>query len=300
MATHVTNGDSSIGNLIFLSYRRADTTPQTLALKLELERNLSAVQVFMDNSVIQGGEKFPDAINNALGAASLVIAVMGKDWFGGPANGKTGKRRRIDDPKDWVFNEIRIALETKPGAVLPVLVDNALNLSRCRFPAKLAELASINAVPLMTSQWEASVADLIKLLERRFEFATKRQTYEYPRPDTLKAKTPPYSWDVLQSDLRVSLPGWTLEFSDDPERVFYKWVNLRRDFKFRTFDKAVEFANVIAQHAKDEEHHAQFLVSWKTVSVWTSTWDAGHRITPYDVAFAKFLERKYRASFAVP
>jgi pterin-4a-carbinolamine dehydratase len=297
-----TNGPSggSIGNLIFLSYRRADATPQTLALKLELERRLSAVQVFMDNSAIQGGQKFPDAINNALGTASLIIAVMGKDWFGGPANGIGRQKRRIDDPTDWVFKEIKIAIETKPGALLPVLIDNALNLSKCRFPKKLAELPNINAVPLMTSQWDASVDHLVKLLERRFEFATKQQTYEYPRPDTLKAKTPPYPWDDLKSDLRASLPGWTLEFSDDPERVFYKWVNLRRDFRFRTFDKAVEFANVIAQHSKDEEHHPQFLVSWKTVSVWTSTWDAGHRITPYDVAFAKFLERKYRAGFAVP
>ena len=103
---------------------------------------------------------------------------------------------------------------------------------------------------------------------------------------------------VLGSIRQASLPFWSLEFDDDPDRVFYKWVNLRRDFKFKSYDKAIEFANVIAQHSRDKEHHPQFKVTWKTVSVWTSTWDAGHRITPYDIAFAKYLERKYRAEFS--
>lgn len=298
MSTDFT-GNGSIGNLIFLSYRRADTSPQTLALKLELERRLSAVQVFMDTSAMAGAERFPDEIKGALGAASLVVVVIGKDWLGESAGGKRPKKRRIDDSDDWVFKEVKIALRDK-RAILPVLIDDAPDVSRLKFPKKLEELSEINAFRVTTSRWKSDIDGLIDLLEKRFQFATKKDRRNFPTPDTLKAKTPPYSWDDLKSDLRISLPKWTFEFSDDPEQIFYKRVNLRRDFEFRTYAKAIEFANVIAQHAADEEHHPDFLVGWKTVSVWTSTWDAGHRITPYDIAFAKYLERKYQASFRFP
>jgi pterin-4a-carbinolamine dehydratase len=101
----------------------------------------------------------------------------------------------------------------------------------------------------------------------------------------------------LQKELEVNLKGWTLEFANDPERTFYKFVDLRRDFEFDDYQNAIEFVNLIAQHSKEEDHHPQFLVVWTTVSVWTSTWDAGHRITGYDVAFARYLERKYKRDF---
>ena len=286
-----------IGNLIFLSYRRADTAPQTLALKLELERHLSAVQVFMDNGAIAGGDKFPDEINNALSAAALVIAMIGKKWFGVSKDGNGRTRRRIDDPKDWVFEEVSFALRHRPNAFLPVLVDDATNILAESVPKELKDLSNFQTGRIAVAQWESSINQLLTLLEKKFRFIRKPQTYEYPKPDTLKAKTPPYSWEILETYVKPSLPFWVVEFQDDPDRLFYKWVNLRRDFKFSSFDKAIAFANMIAQHSKDEERHPQFLVTWKTVSVWTSTWDAGHRITPYDIAFAKYLEKKYKTEF---
>jgi TIR domain len=169
MSTDFT-GNGSIGNLIFLSYRRLDTTPQTLALKLELERNLSAVQVFMDNSVMAGGEKFPDEINNALGAASLVIVVMGKEWFGESTDKKSRKKRRIDDSKDWVFREVQFALEAKHGALLPVLIDDAPEISEFQLPRGLKDLSNINAIRITTSRWKSDTPNLIDLLEKRFQF----------------------------------------------------------------------------------------------------------------------------------
>ncbi len=286
-------GSGPIGNLIFLSYRRADTAPQTLALKLELERNLSAVQVFMDNGAIVGGDKFPDEINNALGAAVLVIAVIGKKWLGASKDGK----RRIDDPEDWVLKEMSFALRNKPSALLPVLVDDTPNISAAELPNELKELSNLQSGRIIVSQWEASIGQLLRLLEKKFQFVSKAQSFEYPKPDTFKDKTPPYLWKELQTDFKSSLPMWTVEFVDDPDRVFYKWINIRRDFKFKNYEQAIKFVNLIAQHSIEENHHPQFLVTWNTVSVWTSTWDAGHRITPYDVAFAKYLERKYQAQF---
>ena len=285
-------GGSPIGNLIFLSYRRADAAPQTLALKLELERNLSAVQVFMDNGAIVGGDKFPDEINDALGAATLVIAMIGKEWLGG----SEVATRRIDDPDDWVFKEVSFALRNKTGAVLPVLVDDTPNISEDSLPKELQGLSKIQAARIAVSRWEASIDLLLRLLEKKFQFVPKARSYEYPKEGAdIKSRTPPYLWKDLQTVFRFSLPKWIVEFVDDPDRVFYKWINIRRDFKFESYERAIEFVNIIAKHSIEENHHPQFLVTWTTVTVWTSTWVVGHRITSFDVAFADYLERKYQS-----
>jgi pterin-4a-carbinolamine dehydratase len=287
---------TAIGNLIFLSYRRADTAAQTLALKLELENNLCDVQVFMDNRAITAGDRFPEEIDDALRRSTTFVAVIGKTWLGLEAGGN----RRIDDPGDWVFKEISFALENKVSAFIPILIDDTPPLVINELPQGLQELSTLQGIRVAISDWESSVNQLIRLLEQKFKFRRKQKTYEYPIPNTAKAHAPQYSFKDLQEELRVNLRAWTLEYSNDPERTYYKFVDLRRDFKFDDYENAIEFVNLIAQRSKDEDHHPQFLVVWRTVSVWTSTWDAGHRITSYDVAFARYLERNYKPDFRLP
>jgi hypothetical protein len=65
-------------NLIFLSYRRADTAPFTLALKLELEDQLRAAQVFVDAHHIQGADRWAKEIETALRTAKVVLPVIGR------------------------------------------------------------------------------------------------------------------------------------------------------------------------------------------------------------------------------
>lgn len=104
-------------NLIFLSYRRADSAPHTLALKLELEDRFRAAQVFVDTHHISGADRWAAEIEDAVRAAKVVVPIIGPNWVGRTENG-----RRIDDPDDWVRKEVEFALEWKPNAVLPVLV----------------------------------------------------------------------------------------------------------------------------------------------------------------------------------
>src|ERR1700687_5827542 len=93
-----TEHGSLIGNLIFLSYRRSDSAAHTLALRLELETQLRAAQIFVDTHAVQGGETWPVQIEDALYLAKVVIPIIGKSWAGVDSAG----RRRIDDPEDWV------------------------------------------------------------------------------------------------------------------------------------------------------------------------------------------------------
>jgi pterin-4a-carbinolamine dehydratase len=289
-------GGSPIGNLIFLSYRRADTAPQTLALKLELERNLSAVQVFMDNGAIVVGAKFPDEIYNALGAATLVIAMIGKEWLGASKDGG----RRIDDPEDWVFREISFALRNKTRAILPVFVDDTQKIPTNDLPEELKSLSELHSSWVSVSKWEASIDQLLRYLERQFRFVPKAKSYEFPESylhTKTKSKAHVYSWEELQTILESDCPMWNLEFVDAPDRVFYKWINLRRDFKFNSYEQAIKFTNLITQRSMQEHHHPEFRVTWKTVTVWTSTWARDHRITLHDILFAEYLEREYERKF---
>jgi hypothetical protein len=179
---------TAIGNLIFLSYRRADTAAPTLALKLELENNLRDVQVFMDNGAIAGGDNFPEQIENALNRSTLVIGVIGKAWIGVQGEEKS----RIDNPDDWVFKEIYFALTKKRSAFLPVFIDDAPQLCANDLPQELRELCSIQSLRVTVSNWESSTNQLIHLLEQKFKFTRKLKTYQYPIPNTAKAQAPQY------------------------------------------------------------------------------------------------------------
>jgi pterin-4a-carbinolamine dehydratase len=274
-----------VGNLIFLSYRRVDSATYTLALRLELETRLRAVQVFVDTHTIQGGDVWPHQIEDAVHLAKVVVPIIGKSWAAGD---------RIEDPEDWVHKELKLALTQKRGAILPVLVDGASPLRQKQLPDPLRGLADIQPLKIDVDSWDGDVSSFVEALKERFGFETKARIFKYPPPDPLKAKTIPVSWDVLEKEVAKTLGDWRIEFSDDPDRLHYKRVELVRNFEFESFEKAISFMDVAAKHASEIDHHPRWMNLWRTVTVWLSTWDAGHRVTILDVQLALYLERKYR------
>ena len=279
-----------IGNLIFLSYRRADTATSTLALRLELQTHLQAAQIFVDTHTIQSGDAWPHQIDDALRLAKVIIPVIGKAWAGGDETGK----RRIDDPKDWVHRELAIALEQKRSAILPVLVDGARRLRQAELPEPLRELADIQPLKIDLDQWDHDINSLFQVLKDRFGFQPKTQNVKYPEQDPLKWKTMAVPWDVLETEVAQRLPSWRIEISDDVDNMHYKRVELVRDFEFELFEKAMSFIDTVAKHATEIDHHPRWMNLWRTVTVWLSTWDAGRRITALDIQLARYLERKYK------
>jgi pterin-4a-carbinolamine dehydratase len=286
-----TEHGSLIGNLIFLSYRRSDSAAHTLALRLELETQLRAAQIFVDTHAVQGGETWPVQIEDALYLAKVVIPIIGKSWAGVDSAG----RRRLDDPEDWVHKEIKIALTRKRDAIVPLLVDGAVALRYCELPDPLRELAEIQSIKIDLDQWDNDIRSVIKILKEKFEFETKTSRFKYPVRDPLKEKTIPVSWELLETEVgKGSLSEWRIEFSDDPDRLHYKRVELVREFVFETFEKAMLFMEVAAKNATENNHHPRWMNMYSTVTVWLSTWDAGHRITLLDVQLARYLERRYK------
>ena len=276
-------------NMIFISYRRADTAPHTLALKLELEGRLRAAQVFVDTHHIQGGDEWSREIEDALRAATVVMPVIGRNWAGSSAEGA----RRIDDPDDWVRKEVALGLELKRQALLPVLVDGTPPVRKADLPDDCSGLAEIQPLRVDLNDWEASVDRLVRILRERFGFEGKETKWSYPPPDPLVAKTIPIPWKDLDDQVRRFLPDWSIEFADDDRRLHHKRIELTRQFSCGTFSAAISFMNLVAEHAKRVQHHPRWMNVWDSVKIWLTTWDAGHRVTALDIEFARFLDRTF-------
>lgn len=63
--------------------------------------------VFRDIKDIEGGTEYAKDIENQLISANAIIVLIGANWLS--ACGEDGKRR-IDNPDDWVVQEIVTAL----------------------------------------------------------------------------------------------------------------------------------------------------------------------------------------------
>jgi TIR domain len=130
---------------VFICYRRQDSAEAALRVYRLLSEALGDDRVFMDLT-IPAGEDFVEWIKKKIGAAGVVIPVIGPTWL---AVDSTTGRRRIDDPKDILRNEITGPLE-RGLAMLPVLAGGAQMPGEDELPPDLARLARINALELRT------------------------------------------------------------------------------------------------------------------------------------------------------
>ncbi len=66
------------------------------------------------------------------------------------------------------------------------------------------------------------------------------------------------------AQLLKEIPNWSIIETDHIKK-------LRREFKFKNFDEAMEFTNKIARVAEHQGHHPQIITEWGKVTVtwWT-------------------------------
>lgn len=144
---------------IFLSYRRDDSAGFAGRLADALEAEFGAGSVFRDVDDIRPGEDFVHAIQSHLHEVGAVLVMIGPSWLKTGADG----RRRLDDPEDFVLQEIQAALGSdKP--LIPLLVGGAKMPVADELPSSLAALARRQAVVLSDASWRGDVAQLIASL----------------------------------------------------------------------------------------------------------------------------------------
>jgi|tagenome__1003787_1003787.scaffolds.fasta_scaffold18635604_2 hypothetical protein len=65
----------------FVSYRRDDASAEAGRITEAVKGRFGRDQVFLDTSGIDAGERWPEELRKALGAADVLITVIGPDWL---------------------------------------------------------------------------------------------------------------------------------------------------------------------------------------------------------------------------
>jgi len=124
---------------------------------------LRVASAFRDLEAIESGMDFERAILDALRAATVVLAVIGRAWVSAVA--ATGSRR-LDDPADYVRREIETAL-AEGMDVIPVLVEGVAMPTAEELPLPIRALARHQAFELSERRWAYDVGQLAAQLELR-------------------------------------------------------------------------------------------------------------------------------------
>jgi hypothetical protein len=146
---------------IFISYRRDDSAGQAGRLHDHLAARFGPDRVFRDVVDIVPGEDFQRAIERAVGASDVLLAVIGPQWL--TIRDAMGGRR-LDDSGDLVRLEVATAL-ARGVRVIPVLLERTTMPTGPDLPGPLGPLARRNALELRDTAWEQDVSRLVAALE---------------------------------------------------------------------------------------------------------------------------------------
>lgn len=138
---------------IFISYRRQDSRGATGRLVDGLTANFGESEIFRDIETIAPGTNFETALERALDACAVLIAVIGPQWTS--VTDEQG-RRRLDHPHDWVRQEIARAFR-RGVRVIPVLVDGATMPREQDLPEDLKLLPKLQALELSERHWKSDL-----------------------------------------------------------------------------------------------------------------------------------------------
>ena len=245
----------------------------------------------MDTEAIRIGADWPETINKALAAATVLVAVIGPSWL---RIADEYGQRRIDKEDDWVRNEIRHALESKVHLIPLLLSGTALPEQRA-LPRCLQDLTRHHAFDLRDDRWESDLNLLVSKLEGAGLEKVVGQAVRYPTPRvSLNELSPTEIEEVL-----ATLPGWDKSISDIPGKEPLKRTEFRRAFEFASFEDAIRFMVEAGQHISKVQHHPRWENIWRTVTVSLSTWDIGHKPSRLDVDLARHLNELYNR-FSAP
>ncbi len=147
---------------IFISYRREDSEDSTRAIFESLRPQFGKDRLFMDVEAIALGSDFRDAVERSLSSCGVFLAVIGPNWLNAKASADPTGARRLDNPGDYVRQEVASALKKgRSLPVIPVLVRGASMPAADQLPDDLKDLAYRNALSLNNLDWDSNVAKLV-------------------------------------------------------------------------------------------------------------------------------------------
>jgi pterin-4a-carbinolamine dehydratase len=247
----------------------------------------------MDTGSIAPGSDWPESIQAALAGAAILMAVVGPDWL--RAGSDDYGLRPIDKASDWVRKELEYALDA--GKLLvPVLVRDATLPPATVLPTTLHRFVTKEALAIRSQYWDHDVKLLLRQLEQSSGAITdERDEFgPYPVPPAEDvALVAGLTDQQLDMALHGPLKQWKKVVSKLPEDETKTRVELFREFKFTSFQAAVAFISQVAKGCDIANHHPRWENVWKTLRVYLTTWNIGHRISDRDVQLAKYFGAAY-------
>lgn len=287
-------------NSIFISYRRSDSQHAAIALADALSWAFAEGEVFFDRGSIRGAEEWPNSIQNAAAEARLMAVVIGSGWL--RASDQYG-RRRLDDPKDWVRQELVTAIR-RNIEILPLTLDDASVPLPEALDMELARILDKQALPVRVSSWENDLNAVIKRITELTGIDPRSSVNgntlnpngtPIPRPDRKRSNEVILPPSTLRRELE-DIPPWRYETNYHPWAIGGKAEEIGRVYEFCSFRNATQFMADSAEainHWKPP-HHPRWENQWRVVKVWFSTWDVGCRVTQLDINAAKLMDKLFR------
>lgn len=183
---------------IFISYRRQDTGGHAQNLHNRLCSWFDAqAELFFDTASIESGDVFPQTIQAALDAASVVLVLIGPGWL------EELNRRSALPGVDFVRHEVATALQRQQqgqALVVPVLLGGATMPSAADLADTLrAELAGLCALDAHGFHFQGKQADWdAKFVQLRQRIASRP---EAPREQFRLLPGRKQAWRVLEQDV---------------------------------------------------------------------------------------------------
>jgi len=275
---------------IFISYRRLDSAIFSQWLAAQLRAAYGQLCVFIDTENVRDAEVWAEKISASLASARIVIVVIGNSWL---SVKDEYERRRIDLEDDWVRREVEISLKTGK-TLIPLLIDGAKLPVREAIPVSISKLIDLQARQINVGQIAKDIADLVADIGRRLGKQPATAQVNYPLP-LLKIEA--LSDDNLQR-LATRLPAWRVvsRLHGDVEKI-----ELMRTYEFESFLDVIHFMNTASRFVDRIDHHPDWTNIWRTLVVYLTTWDIGHRPSMLDVDVAAYLDSlfdSYQRQFA--
>lgn len=182
---------------IFINYRRQDSEGYVGRLYDHLLKYFAKHDLFMDVTDLRPGINFVDALEEAVAACDVLLAIIGPAWI--DAQDDTGERR-LDAWNDFVRLEIASAIKQEK-LVIPVLVGRAKMPAPDQLPEDIQGLAWRNAVELDHTHFANDVERLVEAVKQAV-----------PANSSFKRDTPPHVLEKKQEalkQLRIELVGAT-------------------------------------------------------------------------------------------
>jgi pterin-4a-carbinolamine dehydratase len=279
----------------FISYRRQDTAPIALLLKSEIEKRLQFVRVSVDIEEMAPGDHFPNRIRTLIDGAHATIALIGKGWMP-----RRGTESRTGD--DWIVRELEYSnsaalaqqetdrYNLPQRSIIPIFVDCERRFDQFELPQSLEFLSELQSEHIDYAGWPGSIGPLLERIAVKLDIKKRPDKDEYPKPDTAKARTQPLADAELSKILKYDdYEGWYVDNLGNSD-VRY----LVKTFKFRGFNGAAEFMEMVANHCRVLDHHPEWRNVFNHVTVSLTTWDAKRKITIYDLNLALYMNMAAR------